>query len=755
MKFAAFLISLVAISSFVSADELDAKVTFRSAAQPLKSVIAAVSKDTGVQLSVPAFLGSEPVIVQVKDVTLRDFMAKVSECVGGEWQKSGTSYQLAYTSRHETADRARTQLALLPKVIAEQGRITKELREMGAYTREQARNQAEQDAKNRQLGMEPQNPPGNFDQHYKQVTTPGLYCLKKLVASLDPKMLVQIPINARTVYSTNPTQMQRVLPASANSALNDYARLHAMYVAELASQPQPKMSNGAIIMMDQNANKPMNGPLGKALVVAFRTSSNSISFNLMVADQRGNIVSQSNLMLNLRDVPPEVAPNSTSGAMIEFSDSAKQHSTLLQYAPANAGGDIMVMRTGSRSRVTVGVMVTADGSATGAPVAPMAKPVVTPEWRAKLLSPDKFEPLSFAVSEAYLNLAVVQKANLIALLPDSAAVRLASRVAQGMTAAQLVDLTKSSCESEVLSTDGWTVVRPLDPILARLKRPSRVPAGNMLKSIATEGRLGLDTLATYLQSQYAKYVSGGFLDRYCGLIVSEARTRFTRGAGQEFELTKLWGLLDPLRKRQLIEGGKLELRLLGPAERSLVHSLVFDTQGGPNIDPPQVAGGGPVNRTVRAFSTGGEGFFFGGGSEFLFEERTEYLAAGIPASGFIQVEMEDEDAVMASSPTSEESKLFTARELGIYRSVSANKNLPENARGGFTSYESFKMGKRITYSISIELTDRASLSGNLMDALMPPGNSYAPYDQLPAEFRKEVENTNMQMKFGEPPPPRN
>ncbi len=751
MKFATLLFSTLAISSVAFADELDTKVTFKSVAQPLKSVIATVSKDSGVQLTVPGFLGSEPVIVKVDNVTLREFMANVAECLGGEWQRSGTSYQLAYTSRHETAEWARTQLAMLPKIIAEQVRIAKELGVMGPYNREQARIQAERESQNQNRIGELHNAnelaaPASI----LQVTTPGLYCLQKIVASLDPKVLVQLPSDTRTVFSTNPTAMQRSLPGPASLALNEYARLHAIYLAERAALPQPKRAENEIVMFGQSANKPMNSPLGKALLIVFRNGSNSISFSLMIADQKGNIVSQSNLFMNLRETSSSSVPSTGTETPIAFSDSAKQHSTLIQYAPANSNSDIFVLSLGGsrRTRQSVGVAIALDGTAPSA--APTAKPVVTPEWRAKLLSPDKFDPLSFAVSEALLGAADEQKSNLIAIVPDYAATRLASRVHQTLSPTQLFQIVSSTLDSEVMSKDGWTVVRPLDPIQTRLTRPSRIATSNLIQTIAKEGRLGLDTLAYYLQSQNAKYVSGGFVDRYCGLIVSESRSRFLKGAQQDFELTKLWGSLDPLRRRQLMDGGKLELRLLGPNQRTLIHSLVFDSQGGPNIEAPE--SGGNVNRTVRAFSSG-EGFSFGGGSEFLSEERTEYLSGGIPATGFVELEMDDEDAVMANSPTSEESKLFTARELGIYRSVSANTNLPGNSRGGFTAYEGFKMGKRVTYSITVQLTERASLNGNLMDAIMPPGNSYVPYEQLPADFRKTVEESSGQMKFGEPPPP--
>ena len=120
----------------------------------------------------------------------------------------------------------------------------------------------------------------------------------------------------------------------------------------------------------------------------------------------------------------------------------------------------------------------------------------------------------------------------------------------------------------------------------------------------------------------------------------------------------------------------------------------------------------------------------------LATERTEALAGGIPNVAFFTLAAEPNLAVYASNASG--GRFLTADEMARDKAMSDGTVVISGMSA--PKYDKFKPASRTTYRFNFQLSRNASLSRQLEDNIPPAKNQQAvSYDQLPAEFRKEVE----------------
>lgn len=730
-------------------DDLDAPVTGQYKAASAKAIVESLGKQANVNLTTSAALSSEPLIVSVDKAPLKDVMAKIATALFAEWQKEPTGYRLVRTPQTSRA-MAQADIDYFSNAIKSRlAQLAKEASEFGAYTAEKARAQAEIEQRNRAAFDEMMRQGGGnvTGQRITPPVTPISYTLKQILGSWNPNELASLPIRSRTVYAMTPNANQRPMPGAASNLLRNYAAIHSLYLQALNDLPKPSTDRG-MIMLDGMATKPMKGQLSEAHLIFARERWDSVTATLRVYDSEGVVAAENTTVLNFT-ADPNAPPTGSTGAdeeKIALSDLAKRHGALIQYTPARSPGDIMVvggLARGGGRRTIASVEMSAPG---GSGPAPLPKPELTREWRDLLGDPNKNEPLSFAASEFAVGTASGLRKNLVASLGDDTIVPLGARFESSMRPSEFL-LALKTLHHRVTVENGWIVIRPEMPTVASNSRVSRTAAASLLKSIVSSGRLTLDAAAQFVQGLQGPY-QGGFLDRYVGLFDRDSRLHFINLAQTQFDMCKLYGSLDAMKRQQLAGGARLNIAAMSIQQREIVAHMLFHSPDGPEFEVPNQGGPNEVNRSVARIS-GEPNMVFTGMIDRLAFERTEYLAPGLPSAGVLTLELESEPAVYATSSTADEGRFFTAQEYGLYRGLMANNGVLPRAE--FPLYDKFRLAKRTILAFHFQIDANVSLDRMLRDASVDQNSGTMAYEQLPEDFRKAVESMNV--RFGPPPPP--
>ena len=118
----------IAIASVTWAQ--DTKFSYSGPAGTAKTVFEQLSKASGVSLIPGGQVASDPILVNVKDVTVDELRAKIAEALKGEWRKEGSGWVLHRGPNIEAAE-LRTEMATrvaqfkqnLATAVAEQAQV--------------------------------------------------------------------------------------------------------------------------------------------------------------------------------------------------------------------------------------------------------------------------------------------------------------------------------------------------------------------------------------------------------------------------------------------------------------------------------------------------------------------------------------------------------------------------------------------------------------------------------------------------------
>ena len=146
----------------------------------------------------------------------------------------------------------------------------------------------------------------------------------------------------------------------------------------------------------------------------------------------------------------------------------------------------------------------------------------------------------------------------------------------------------------------------------------------------------------------------------------------------------------------------------------------------------------------------------GGG---LLDERTEFLPNGVPRDGILTLNWTEEPAVLAaSSQDPEGGRFYSAGEFGMLSGMLGAGNSPIASMT--PNYDRFKPSRVTQLAFTFRYSPNASLTRQLSDATTVPGAQFGTLGQMPAEFRRRVEQFQRMggaalgvERRGPPPPP--
>lgn len=763
---------LIAYPGAASAQDTGKTIDFSCRAMTVKALMEKLAQETGIPFACSALMASDVLLIEAKSVTVSALMDKIALAATGEWRKDGAGFSL---NRDLTRAKQEDREYLEHRASRIKLDIDKGLQDV-----------AKQGTFDPNKTLDP-NTPGrgsiSTNDGGQQISfripngeeAPIGRALNRALAGFNALDLAAIPQGTRTVYSTNPTPMQRQMPGAATKAIQTFIQEQQAYVRAAGQSAQPQMN--VFFLGGETRPLAFEGGVSKAIIVLYRGFwQDSIEVELRIADQTGQIKASYSKVLGPGYEPPgrNAAPSTEPAAVgepIEISDTAKRLAALL----GTSGGRAISDTFSFVSRGAGGAAFQVVGSPSGGAREP--EKVVAPDLRPLLDNPDKNEPLSFAISELCASLKPTE-GNLVALLPDSLLIPLSSRCQQPLATGELRRILETQLDMKLASKDGWAVLTPKYPSLSRFTRVDRPAFANLLNSIQKEGRASLHALAAYAANHLQPSMTGIEMN-WVKLLTPQAEPAF-RNATTAWSMLKFYAVLDPVQKTNLERSGMIPIGNLSMPQMTALKNMVYNDPSGPTRQvmqppmppvPPGPGGRGgqqnveiAVTRSVIAMAPqGGGGRALPGIREFstnLSDERTEFLPNGVPTIGQLRLSIQSTDGVYATeSETAVSGRFLGPEEYGMMQGLASGP-----AAGFITQYSFFRNARVVRMNFTFQLTPEASLTRSLDDNVVDMVSRPMTFAQLPQGFRDAAEaarrrmaeaETRGRMQFGggNPPPP--
>ncbi len=333
------------------------------------------------------------------------------------------------------------------------------------------------------------------------------------------------------------------------------------------------------------------------------------------------------------------------------------------------------------------------------------------EFRAAILDPVKHEPVALALGPALIESAPAE-VNFVAVLPDERLTDLSRNLAtSGFTAFSAPDaLLESTREGS------WIVVKPRLHLVDWAKRRNRAAFAKLAQAYVQDRVLNLDAMA-----EYARYASDDFSTNGWDFVLG----RELLGSAFESELRQFFGsnleglhIYSALKSRLTSE--RNQTHPIGSLNSSFLNWMIFNSSQSPERQVRQ------QNRRVTERG-----------------ERTEMLAAGLPANGQIVVTRNVESVVIGRSTDGLQRHVLSERDLASMRASQLNGTIRSPAAQLANTSSEFGLTQRVRFTFTIAYEDGTTLTRSVSGTM--PARSYGSYDSLPADMRQRAEQQATQM----------
>lgn len=687
---------------------LDQVISYRSRAYPVGRVLADIQAKYGVKLAVTPQVATEVVLVDVKDVTLNDTLAKIAEVVGGEWQREPDGFRLVRTGANlqNLVNQDRLLLvnrlrAAIQTLIGESG-----INEPIDLSALMAPRSASRTAPN-----ENQNPMARM--------------AIRLLIGMPAETLAFVEPGQRIVYTSAPTAMQKPLLGNPLFAVRQSMGEMVQVLQLAAKNGVPQTGRSADVRqqaqsLQNQINRLQATPVGKIYLVVRRgRGAGSFSLQCWANDQQGNmLLGTGNINLEVDETVGVAAatPSEVAGTF----EAQDQHQVWLKAFKGSGPFE------------------------GGVPAATS----VSDELRAVLADPLGQEPLAGLPSDVLLAINQSKPTNLVANVPDVSLAVFSQMLASGPRRLSELDTElRSRFMARAESANGWTLIKPIDWNLHLKSRTDRAALKRVIDAV-TADQLTIDALADYVRNSPDRGTTNA-LDQICLRWLfgpSISRQIFSATSSQRDGYV-LYGSLSP-GQRQAANGNQGLVLQQAQNARDAAHWLVFHSQDGPQMnDNSRITYTGLdraqaemlVSSRVQILSevpmTSQQFRGPGGGG---MSERTDVFGQGLPVGTRITMVGGNQNVIrMRNSRTGKTQTI----DPGSYGATKASLE-SGRSRGGMedvSQYDQFQAARRRQVTIAVMLTPTAMISRTLQDVQATEGGTYGPYNQLPADVRAQID----------------
>lgn len=689
-------------SGFAQADA-GAKVTFTTRAARLEQILPGLAKAANVPLEATAVMQGEVLVISVKDVPLKDLLDKIAAVTSAEWKPiEGGGFRLVQSnSLRGTEERQ----ALAARVAALQKSVKDHLKKPEAPA------PAGKDGKNT---VSVSVSTGSATASSMGPDNDAIY---RIISRTDLAGIAALGSGERIVYSTQPTRMQRAFTGNVTDEINALVKQHNSEMAKNGGDVDAQLAQmpDFVKKMAERMTKPI-GVVSKALLVVSRMSFASfgmVSTELRLYGPDGKVAYSMPGMLDL--------PGEGLGSLME-----------------NMDGLIPGAKTTPQPATTTPVETSPDTDAMlkafqGVSVQPNKGLPLSPDLRAKIFHPDKFDPLSFLVTDQVLSMAKKLNKPVVAELPDDA-VSMLTMVMPGKkpTVEDFEKNVERKASLQLVPDSQWLIIKPAKPAEARANRLDRDALAALMKVTEEKGLPSLDDIAAY-SLKAPSPMEGGLGQMYALLFVPGIMSNGMMGI-TNWETMRFYGSLDPSARNTLFSGGQIPFAGFTSYQQQQVSKMIYGAMPALEVDDPNKKddGMGAMGNIMKAF--------MGGGGDYQ-EEPTELLPNGLPGNGFVKVAVSKEP--FASPVVPDGSTLPGTMAVMDAEMLATFKMLKENQEyAAFSamipSPDKVRVGEKTSLAFTFQVAPKVAAHQTLNDNRLPSNAAVISMSELPDSFQKLI-----------------
>lgn len=508
----------------------DVAVTYATRGKMLVGVLQEIGKKAGVNLETTINVGSEIVIVDVKDAKLSDLIPRLAKVAGGEWQRAGDGYRItrpdtfARKSRAQEIEEAAQALA---KVIAARKQA------LPAFGPAQS-DQLAANVQNTLARRKAANDSEYFRamQDHGAQSPSGRLAIRALTA-FGAKALAELRPEDRFVFSTRPNAMQRAIPFDLTPLLAQYRQEQTIYAKSLQTRIDAKQMQGWYSGAVQPTVPP---PPSKVLLSLERQPiGGGIELGIFMIDGENRIAQEVNVQI----------------------DAPGDDRFLSATAPADPKDPIVPLAETSKQFLEV-----ARGMMNNASIK------LPPTLEKELEQPERHDPVSFILPDGLR--AVAEGRNVVAQVEDMAFIFAASNAdAKGEIGKDRFGKWLEKGHDVERSRD-WLIVTPRQPWDARETRINRGLLGRFYRD-ARENGTDLDQVAEFVRDAPRRYIETiSFI--YSFLLQPQVNSAIEM---DNIDFVRLYGYLPPETRKGLKEGTTYRLGNLPQGAKNELARLAY------------------------------------------------------------------------------------------------------------------------------------------------------------------------------------
>lgn len=722
------LASLALVAPLGRAQDVSQKVTFSAPPGRASVLLKKLGEQTGTLLETSNQTKDEVLLLNFKDVSLKEVMDRIATVANADWRTEGAGFRLVRSSDKQN-ETVRTELEArnqaLDKVLQEAlGRQAK----LPAWSDAELKKLVDMQQKHREMLNKPFESTSGattfrmVDNAKLTEQAPGGRIVIAMLGGIGAQKLAPIATGDRVVYALHPTRMQKPLPANAAKLIDQYVQQQHQF-AEATRKSTPSEDGRVTIIQGMSGPEVGNGDpslgVGQAILVLTRFND-SVRASLSVADRNGESLATASW--NLQAPPPPAPPIGADEPTLELSPLGTEFAKAATGGTTVLGGRAIAIRMVSSTSGAGNF--TFDSSQNTPPVQ------ISEALRAFLLRPEENDPQALVVGDAFTQAAQKTGKNIIASLPDSAMIPLARRFAnEKVTIPALLGWMGSSAGLRIDASDKWLQVAPIAPATARYLAINRPALGKLLRTIQGQGYARLNDLALVANAQ-AKPAAALDFDGQALRLINAGAAQNAMAALSEPHTLRLYSSLTRLQQDVLGNGGAVSFAQLNSAQRTYIATDVFTSFDGPQV------------KETNAPPTPGRFFNFGG----VKNERTQVLPEGLPANGVFRVSTQRQTSAYGIDSKTGAAGVVTPSALATSQLMGERSDL--SFLGGAPKYDQFVPAEQIQYTFNYEFTPAASLTRQLSDASIDLKASRVGFDGLPAEFKAQVNTMLESMRTG-------
>lgn len=695
--------------------KLDAMLTMDFPAGSIEAALKQIAEKSGVALTVAPQMKTPVVVVNVKDVKVKDVLTRLAKVTSGDWIKSEDAIRLVSDGaqqRKEQNEERKTKLEQIQKAVKDlAGRFDPSKR---PKTDDGGSDADVQEALQMAMAM------GSGDASSKAIS--------RILTQLDLSILAGIEQGQRVVFSTNPNLMQRALP---NNLGPVFSELIADHNKNVASRPQEIAGDDTEEMRQLqefyqslfgggSSDKPVNERPAKALfIVGSREIGFGLEAELRLYGSSGKVLLTGNTVL----------PIDNSGYLqeaIAFGQTVADQAAG-KGAPA---ADDKPLEISAEAKELRGFF----GSMTGGGMdRQLSQPLMD-----KLIRPDLFDPLSFGAGETLRAAAIAKGVNLVANLPDESESMFAMFAGAGAATmnATLDAFSKGDTKSEM--KDGWLTVWPARAETARVRRQDRVALAKLIGASRAKGFAALDDIAAYSLTSRPPTDTPVAMS-YLMLFASNAMQSGMDGM-VDWNMLRFYATLGLSQRQSLAGGAPLPFGALIPTQRNHVVALSFGTEA-----QLEVEGVGPQQertgfmKLITQFMPVQTGDYR--------EEPTESMPNGLPGAGTVKLSVANSiiGKPVGGGAIGQMMATIGADELALFKYFTED---PKMAQLGemMPKLDGLKLGSRRSYTFTFTVAPGVTIKKTLNDDSVDRNAPVTKMEDLPADLKSAIDQRVAELK---------